>query len=157
MNAIISHGVIPSAATILNEPAILVQSLTITPQRTEGRFKGPNRATQGITETDPVMDFAFQALILDPTGLADGPPGTQLVELANFASPIHGFDPTDGVLIFRDPSVSKDTDNPDSISFTATHFPFLPDPLAATAILDPTGENTEILVTSKPSVWKETT
>jgi hypothetical protein len=130
MNAIISHGVLPSAATLVDEPNLLVQSLTITPQRTEQRYKGPNRATQGITETDPVMDFAFQAIVTTASGLAVQEPGTLCTGIANFAesATIHGFDEEDGILLYRDPSDSKDTDNPDSISFTITHFPFVEPP-----------------------------
>ena len=125
MDAIISHGIIPGTGTLLDEPALLVQSLTITPQRTEQRYKGPNRATQGLTYTDPVMDFAFTGIISEATGLAIQEPGTLVASLANFAAVTHGFDEEDGVLVFRDPSVAKDTDNPDTISFTVTHFPFV--------------------------------
>jgi hypothetical protein len=129
MDAIISHGVIPGTATLLDEPNLLVQSLSITPQRNEQRYKGPNRATQGVTETDPIMDFAFQAIITTVAGLADQHPGTQCAELDNFTStPIHGFDLEDGMLVFRDPSRTLDTENPDSVSFTVTHFPFVDPP-----------------------------
>jgi hypothetical protein len=127
MDAIIAHGNVPGAGTLVNEPNLLVQNLTVTPQRTETRFKGPNRATQGITETDPVMDFAFSAIVSTNAGLADGHPGTQVIELENFKGQMHGFHPLEGTLIFRDPSKQKDTENPDQVSFTVTHFPFVRD------------------------------
>lgn len=134
MDAIIAHGVIPATAALLDEPNLLIQSLTITPQRTEQRFRGPNRATQGITETDPVMDFAFSAIITAQAGLATQQPGTLCTGLANFvtgATPstvIHGFDEEDGILVYRDPSRSLDTENPDTLNFTVTHFPFVDPP-----------------------------
>jgi hypothetical protein len=146
MNAIITHGSLPGTATLVDEPSLLVQSLTITPQRTEARFKGPNRATQGLTYTDPVLDFAFNAIITGTGELATGGPGQLLLDIANFAAITHGFDPEDGILVFRDPSDAKDTDNPDTTTFTVTHFPFVPKSFA-TAIIG-TG-NAALLVTAK--------
>jgi hypothetical protein len=147
MNAIISHGVLPATRVLLDEPAILVQSLTITPQRTEQRYKSGSRATVGVTETDPLMDLAFQGIIMEYSGLADVHPGTQLLTLANFQTEIHGFDIEDGIIICRDPARTLDAENPDSISFTATHFPFLTDPVAALAILG-LGDDDGILATA---------
>jgi hypothetical protein len=125
MDAILAHGIIPGTGTLVDEPDLLVQNLTITPQRTETRYKGPNRATQGITETDPIMDFAFTAIISEMQGLADQEPGTVVANLANFAAETHGFDEEDGILLYRDPSRTLDTENPDQVSFTVTHFPFV--------------------------------
>ena len=128
MDAIITHGGAP-AGTLVDEPDMLVTSLTITPQRTEGRYRGANKATQFVTETDPILDFQFSAIIGAFSGLCDQEPGTAVASLDNFSDEIHGFDPTDGMLIFRDPSRELSSDEtPDSITFTVTHFPFVTPP-----------------------------
>jgi len=125
VDAIIQHGVIPSAGLLVDEANMLVQSLTITPAREEKAFKGANRATQGLLYTNPTLAFAFKAIISDVSGLADQHPGTEVTELANFAGDIHGFDPDQGTLIYKDPSREEDNDNPDMVNFTIAHFPFV--------------------------------
>jgi hypothetical protein len=128
MDAIIQHGG-AVAPELLDEPDMLVTSLTITPQRTEGRYRGPNKATQIVTEVDPILDFQFSAIIKSLEGLCDQEPGTAVASLENFSDEIHGFDPEDGMLIFRDPSRELSSDEtPDTISFTVTHFPFVTPP-----------------------------
>jgi hypothetical protein len=109
----------------VDEANMLVQSLTITPAREEKAFKGANRATQGLLYTNPTLTFAFKAIISDVSGLADQHPGTEVTELANFAGDIHGFDPDQGTLIYKDPSREEDNDNPDMVNFTIAHFPFV--------------------------------
>jgi hypothetical protein len=146
MNAIITHGVIPSENILVDEPNILIQSLTVTPQRTETRHRGPNRATQGITEVDPVIDFAITGLIKTVAGLADGHPGEQLIELLNYQASLHGFAPTDGIIVYRDPSRSHDTENPDSVTLTVTHFPFVLKGWGV--ILAPAGDDNDIKISS---------
>jgi hypothetical protein len=110
---------------MVDEPDILVQSLTITPAREKKLFKGPNKATQGIQLTDPTISFAFKGIISTAAGLADQHPGTVIAELANFADTIHGFDPGDGIILYEDPSREYGLDDPAMVSFTATQYPFV--------------------------------
>lgn len=127
VDAIIQHGAIPSTGGMVDEPDLLVQSLTITPVREEKRYKGANKATQGILYTDPTLQFGFKAIISEKQGLADQHPGTAVAALANFTAPttIHGFDPADGIMVYKDPSDEMDDENPDMINFTVEHFPFV--------------------------------
>lgn len=57
------------------------------------------------------------------TGFADQHPGTAITALANFQSSVHGFSPTEGKIIYKDPTRElSDTDEP-QVSFTAEMFP----------------------------------
>lgn len=123
--ALITHGNIPSDITLLDEPDMLVQSLTVTPTRTKKEYRGANRATQGIEFTDPKMSFAFEAYVSERTGLCDQHPGTVVTELLNFAGGRYGFAPADGVMIFEDPSSTQNLQDPETISFTVWHYPFV--------------------------------
>ena len=111
----------------MDEPNLLVQSLAIKATREEKKFKGANKATMALLETDPILTFDFKAIISAYEGLADQNPGTAVTELANFAATIHGFDPSDGTLVYKDPSRDMDNDNPDMVNFSVVHFPFVVD------------------------------
>lgn len=123
--ALITHGAIPSDITLIDEPDMLVQSLTVTPAREEKTYKGANRAVQGIEYTNPTISFAFEAYISDRTGLCDTHPGTAVTSLLNFDAARFGFDPADGVMVYKDPSAKQDLENPETLSFVVTQFPFV--------------------------------
>lgn len=125
IDAIIKHGSLPAASDLVDEPDILVQSLTITPARETKLYKGPNKATQGIMLTDPTITFAFKGIISAVAGLADQHPGTVIADLANFQDSIHGFDPDDGVILYQDPSRELSQEDPAMVSFTAIQYPFV--------------------------------
>lgn len=123
--AIIKHGNIPDTGGLVDEPNMLVQSLSIKAEREEKMFKGANKATQGVLETDPKLTFEFKAIISEYSGLSDQHPGTAVAELANFSAAIHGFDPTEGTMIYKDPSRDLDNENPDMVNFSVLHLPFV--------------------------------
>lgn len=123
--ALITHGAIPEDITLLDEPDMLVQSLTVTPAREEKTYKGANRAVQGIEYTNPTITFAFEAYISERTGLCDTHPGTAVTSLLNFDAARFGFDPADGVMVYKDPSTTQDLENPETINFTVQQFPFV--------------------------------
>jgi hypothetical protein len=124
-SAIITHGNIPSDITLLDEPNMLVQSLTITPAREKKEYKGANRAVQGLEYSNPTMSFNFEAYISNAAGLCDQHPGTEVASLLNFASARFGFDPADGVMVFEDPSTAQGLEDPERITFTVVHYPFV--------------------------------
>jgi len=121
----IEHGAIPSGGGVSDEADLLVQSLTITPRREEKRYKGGNKATQGLQYTDPTLLFNFKSIISEDQNLAQQHPGELVASLVNFGAELHGFDPTDGILVGKDVSRELDTENPDMIDFSVEHFPFV--------------------------------
>jgi hypothetical protein len=128
MEAIIQHGALPTTKFV-DEPDLLLQSLTIAPQRTEGRYRGPNKATQVLTYSDPGTDLQFSGIIKNVNRLANRGPGAAVWALANYAFETHGFDPADGMMIYRDPARNLTSDEtPDSVDFTVSHLPFVAKP-----------------------------
>jgi hypothetical protein len=124
-DAIITRGNIPDNGTLVDEPALLVQSLTITPAREKKTFKGAtNKAIAGIQYTNPTITFAFSCIISEETGLAAEHPGNLVTELANFAGDLHGFSAEDGIMVFEDPVRKLDTENPDMLDFSVVQYPF---------------------------------
>jgi hypothetical protein len=119
------HGNLPEDITLLDEPDMLVQSLTVTPAREKSEYKGANRCVQGIEYLNPTLSFQFEAYVSDRTGLCDQHPGTAVADLANFAAARFGFDPTDGIMVFEDPSSVQNLQNPETINFTVVHYPFV--------------------------------
>ena len=126
VTAILNYGALPDIVTMVDEANILIQSLTVTPKREEKRYKGAaTRATEGISMTDPTLTFAFKAYVSAEVGLSIQHPGTQVATLANFAGATYGFSPSDGIMLYKDPSRELSIDNPDMISFTVEHLPFV--------------------------------
>jgi len=124
-SALLTHGNIPTDINLLDEPNMLVQSLTITPGREKKEYKGANRAVQGLEYSNPTLSFAFEAYISNYTGLCDQHPGTTVASLLNFASARFGFDPADGLMVFEDPSTRHGLEDPEMINFTVFHYPFV--------------------------------
>lgn len=123
-DAIIQYGDIPEA-TLVDEPNLLVSSLTFNPTRTKREYPGANGAIRGVQYRNPIMSIAFQATISTQAGIAIAGPGDEITELANFESTTHGFDPTVGVLILEDPSQELSTENANTLSGTIFHYPFV--------------------------------
>lgn len=124
--AIIQWGALPDTATMLDEPNVLIQSLTITPAREEKAYKGAaTQADEGIRFTNPSLTFAFKAYVSAESGFATQHPGTQVDELANFAAVKFDFDPTQGMMIYKDPSRELTIEDPDMVNFTVVHKPFI--------------------------------
>jgi hypothetical protein len=124
--AIIQHGTLPEAATLVDEANLLVQSLTVTPAREFKEYKGAsNRAVQGISATNPTIEFDFDCYVGTAAGLAIQHPGTVVTELANFAAARHGFDPAQGTMLYMDPSDEFTNEDPDKVKFKVKQFPFV--------------------------------
>jgi len=126
VDAIIQHGTLPDTATLVDETNLLVQSLTVTPGRELKEYKGAsNRAVQGLSLTNPTITFDFDCFVGTAAGLAIQHPGTAVAELANFAAARHGFDPTQGTMVYLDPSDEFSNEDPDKIKFKVTQYPFV--------------------------------
>lgn len=124
VDAIIQYGAIPEGS-LVDEPNVLVQSLTITPAREKREFKGGNGAIFALQYRNPIISFAFRGFVSAFAGLANAHPGSEVTELANYEAAIHGFDPADGIMVYEDPSRELDVDNPAQVSFTVVQYPFV--------------------------------
>ncbi len=124
-DARIVQGNLPADISLVDEPNMLVQSLTITPSREKKEYKGANKAIQGIEYVNPLITFAFEAYISDYTGLCDQHPGTTVASLTNFAAARFGFDPSDGIMVFEDPSTTQNLEDPETITFSVVQYPFV--------------------------------
>jgi hypothetical protein len=125
VDAIIQYGPFPATGALLDEPDLLVQSVSFKPTREKKEHKGGNQCVQALRYTNPMMTIAFKAIISEYAGLADQHPGTLVTDLLNYASPVHGFDPTQGILVYEDPDRSLDIDNPAEVSFNVVQYPFV--------------------------------
>lgn len=125
VEAIIQHGPFPDNAEIIDEPNLLVQDVVYTPRRDKKTYKGGNQCTQALRYVDPTMSVAIKAIISEFSGLADQHPGTLVTDLLNFATPIHQFDPSQGILVYEDPVRNLGTDNPAEVNFNVMHYPFV--------------------------------
>ena len=125
VDAIIQYGSLPADGTLVDEPNLLVQSLSVKPAREKKEYKGFNRAAQGLSYTNPTLALDFKAYVATAAGLAIQHPGTQVTELANYAAARHGFDPTQGILIYEDVSDDFSNEDADMVNFTVMHYPFV--------------------------------
>jgi len=126
MDAIIINGTLPSsAAGLVNEDNLLIESLTLTPDREMVLHKGANGAVAASEHRNPTFTLDFKGTPTARTGLANGHPGDVLASVANFQSARHGFDPTDGKIIFMEPKTTLSQTRTDEFTFKATQFPFM--------------------------------
>ena len=124
VQAIIEHGARP-AYDLSDETGVLVQKLSIKPTREYVERKNSQRMVAYVRAENPRISFEFSGIIVgdSATGFADQHPGTAITALANFQGAIHGFSPTDGKIIYKDPMRElSDTDEP-QVSFSAEMFP----------------------------------
>ena len=124
VQAIIEHGARP-AYDLSDETGVLVQKLSIKPTREYVERKNSQRMVAYVRAENPRISFDFSGIIVgdSATGFADQHPGTAITALANFQGAIHGFAPTDGKIIYKDPTRElSDTDEP-QVNFSAEMFP----------------------------------
>ena len=123
VQAIIEHGARP-AYDLNNETGVLVQKLSIKPTREYVERKNSQRMVAYVRAENPRISFEFSGIIVgdSATGFADQHPGTAITALANFQGAIHGFSPTDGKIIYKDPTRELSDTEP-QVSFSAEMFP----------------------------------
>lgn len=124
VQAIIEHGAKPTY-DLVDETGVLVTKLSIKPTREYVERKNSQRMVSYIRAENPRITFEFSGIIVGnaASGFADQHPGTAVTALANFQGAVHGFTPTEGKIIFKDPTRElSDTDEP-QVSFTAEMFP----------------------------------
>lgn len=122
----IDHGSIADCEPV-DEPGVLVNSLTITPTREKQEFKNAAGCVRALRFKNPTISFDFDGYIdtLLVTDLSELHPGTAVASLANFAGVIHGFDPADGVLVYEDPSRELTNEDACKTKFKVTQYPFV--------------------------------
>jgi hypothetical protein len=102
-DCIIQHGTLPELDCPVDEPNLLVQSLRIVPARTKREFRNASGCIRALRFVDPILTLEFTSQVGAIAGLADQHPGTVVADLANYTGVVHGFDPTDGVMVYEDP------------------------------------------------------
>lgn len=123
-DAIILYGDVPES-TLVDEPNLLVNSITLSAAREKREYKGGAGNVLGLQYRNPLLTIAFNATVSVAAGLAIAHPGDEIAELANFASTTHGFDPSVGILVLEDPSTEMSQDNANTVSGTVIHYPFM--------------------------------
>ena len=123
VQAIIEHGARP-AYDLSDETGVLVHKLSIKPTREYVERKNSQRMVAYVRAENPRISFEFSGIIVgdSATGFADQHPGTAITALANFHGAIHGFSPTDGKIIYKDPTRELSDTEP-QVSFSAEMFP----------------------------------
>lgn len=122
--ALIEYG-LTTENSLVDEPNLLIQSLTITPSREKKEYKGGEGYVRGVQYRNPTISFQFRGYISTEAGLAIEHPGMEVTELANYESTLHGFDPSVGILIYEDPSRELGLEDATQLSFSVLHYPFI--------------------------------
>jgi hypothetical protein len=131
--AILRYGNLPSASLSLKDeqnattPEILVQSLTTSATREEKEYRNSDGNVFALEYRNPTISFAFDGYITTKTGpgLSNLEPGQRVFNLANFTVSTFGFSPTDGVMIYMDPSRSETNEEIAKATFTVKQYPFV--------------------------------
>lgn len=121
---IIQWGALP-ATELLDEPDFSVKTLTRKASRTKKSYKDAKGATNGLRYIDPMLTFSFVGVPAAETGFAIQHPGTGVASLLNFTDDVHGFDPSEGVLIFEDPEDTLNQEDPLELKFDVVQYSFI--------------------------------
>ena len=122
--SILQWGALP-ATELLDEPDFSVKTLSRKPMRTKKVYKNAKGATNGLRYIDPLLTFSFVGVPSAEAGFAIQHPGTGVASLLNFTTDIHGFDPSEGVLIFEDPEDTLNQEDPLELKFDVVHYSFI--------------------------------
>jgi len=122
---IIEYGEITADEFPLDEPNILLDSMSFDPKREKKTYKGPNKVTRIYRAQDPILEMSFSGIILTVAGLTDQHPGTLVDSLANYTSggTVHGFDPDDGIMVYEDPQREGNNEDPGKCKFKVCQYP----------------------------------
>ena len=125
---VLEHGTFSGG--VVNEPTlspvILVDSLTMNFTREEERRRNMNGTTTYVKYTDPTAELQLTGKISNDSGLANQEAGSSISSLANFSSTLHGIDPSEGTIIYKDPSRELSAENDfATLSFTSLYLPFV--------------------------------
>lgn len=124
LDIIIQHGSIANHA-LVDEPNILVESLTVAPVRDKREYKSGAGNTAALGFRDPKLSFDFTGWVKSSAGLVGQHPGTTVSALANYNGAKYGFENTDGTMVYEDPSSDFTPDDPEKVKFKVTQYPFV--------------------------------
>lgn len=116
-----------SANSLKDESGILVDSFTFNATRTKTELMDEDEKVVQVRLTNPLATLAFSGRIIGtPSGLANQHPGELISSLQNYQSSMHGFDPTEGIILYEDPSRDYSRDNRFvGISFSGVHYVYI--------------------------------
>lgn len=120
----IQHGTLPSAS-MENETGLLVQSCTFASTRDSIEYKGGNRCVQALEEVNPILTITISAFISAYSGMTVLDAGQEITSLANFSGAVLGHSPGDGVMVLKDPTISKGIDSIDKFDCSVKQYPFV--------------------------------
>jgi len=118
------HGTLTEVVPT-DETNFLISSVRHSAAREAREYKGAEGAVNVVREHNPTMEVQVTGIITAISGLADDHPGDAITTLANFGTSVFGFDPADGVMIYRDPSRESSNEDQAEVSFTAAHRPLV--------------------------------
>lgn len=124
VEAIIQHGTLPSSS-LVEETSLLVQSCTFSSSRDTTEYKGANRCVTALEEANPILTIAVSAFITGYSGITILDAGQEITSMANFPSAVLGHSPGDGVMVLKDPSISKTNTETDKWDGTIKQYPFV--------------------------------
>ena len=122
-DCILEHGTFPTSACPVDEPNILVQSLSISGTREKKEFKNAAGCITALRYVNPTLTLEYDAYISTEAGLADQHPGTAITSLNNYAATMHGYAPGDGVIVYEEFTRECTVDDLMKIKFTAVQYP----------------------------------
>jgi len=125
IDCIIQHGTLEDIDCPVDEPNILVNSLTISAAREKKEYKKGEGCIGALRFTNPTLSFAFDGFIQALGGLTDQHPGTAVISLANYQQDTFGFDPDDGVMVYEDPSRECSNEELAQAKFNVVQYPFV--------------------------------
>lgn len=124
VQAIIQHGTIPSSS-MEDETGLLVQSCTYASNRESVEYKGANRCVKALEEANPILTITISAFISSYSGMTILDAGQEITSLANFSGSVLGHSPGDGVMVLKDPTISKGIDSIDKFDCSVKQYPFV--------------------------------
>lgn len=123
------------SSTLVDEVNVLVNSVTVSASRDETEYTSPDGCVTGIKMFNPKLEWSLSGNPLAQTAggttdFSNVAPGTQVgngtsFPFANFGTEIFGQDPTDGMCLAKEPSLSSSKGSDPEMSWTVTCYPHM--------------------------------
>jgi hypothetical protein len=115
-----------TASDAVNEPNLLVQTVTATSSKEEKWWKDITSDADVLGRaSNRGLGYAIKAYVKTVAGFVTQAIGTTVASLQNFATAHRGFDPASGIMIFDEPVDTFNIGDLRQCDFTVKHKPYV--------------------------------
>lgn len=125
--SLITHGTGSGSSSSLTDlSGLFLSQITISGSRDETNNTDGNESVVFSSQSNPTLEIAYEGEVAGAGGgVIDNHPGVAYVPDANLTEGFFGFNPTDGVFIYKDPVRTISRGEATTHNFSVTQYPLV--------------------------------